>query len=239
MKFNYNNPAWLQGAGRSGKANTLFYITSLIDNNEIVFANTKLGVFADNVQYSTDNAVTWEQLSDDLTITLNKGETVYFRNETGQVYSSAMSNKIVTTSGEYSVGGDITALFYRGVALPIYAFKEAFKGDEFIVDASALVLKSKTLAKYCYNSMFSGCTGLTAAPELPATALAEYCYSSMFYGCTGLSEITCLAESTANSATESWLDGVTETGTFTQAAGADFWEDGASGIPTGWTVIEQ
>ena len=186
MKFNYNNPAWLQVAGRSGKANTLFYITSLADNNDIVFANTKLGVFANNVQYSTDNAVTWEQLSGDLTITLNNGETVYFRNATGQVYSSAMSNKIVITSDEYAVGGDITALFYPGVALPMYAFKDAFFDDGLIVDASALVLKSKTLAESCYNYMFSECTGLTAAPELPATALAESCYSSMFYHCTGL-----------------------------------------------------
>ena len=34
--------------------------------------------------------------------------------------------------------------------------------------------------------MFSGCTGLTTAPELPATKLASYCYSDMFYYCTGL-----------------------------------------------------
>jgi hypothetical protein len=30
--------------------------------------------------------------------------------------------------------------------------------------------------------MFSYCTSLTTAPELPATTLAEYCYESMFYG---------------------------------------------------------
>jgi len=34
--------------------------------------------------------------------------------------------------------------------------------------------------------MFYGCTGLTTAPELPATTLASNCYSSMFNGCTGL-----------------------------------------------------
>ena len=32
--------------------------------------------------------------------------------------------------------------------------------------------------------MFSGCTGLTQAPSLPATTLAEYCYEFMFSGCT-------------------------------------------------------
>ena len=34
--------------------------------------------------------------------------------------------------------------------------------------------------------MFSGCTGLTQAPALPATTLASNCYNSMFYGCTGI-----------------------------------------------------
>ena len=47
-------------------------------------------------------------------------------------------------------------------------------------------LEQTTLADHCYNSMFSGCTGLTSAPELPATTLAANCYSSMFRGCTGL-----------------------------------------------------
>ena len=43
-----------------------------------------------------------------------------------------------------------------------------------------------TLASNCYGYMFSGCTGLTSAPKLPATTLAEGCYSNMFNGCTGL-----------------------------------------------------
>lgn len=32
--------------------------------------------------------------------------------------------------------------------------------------------------------MFSGCTGLQTAPDLPATTLARGCYYSMFNGCT-------------------------------------------------------
>ena len=38
-------------------------------------------------------------------------------------------------------------------------------------------------------SMFSGCTGLTQAPELPATTLASNCYSGMFKNCTSLTEV--------------------------------------------------
>lgn len=39
---------------------------------------------------------------------------------------------------------------------------------------------------YCYYSMFSACTSLTTAPELPATKLAGSCYYFMFDGCTSL-----------------------------------------------------
>ena len=38
----------------------------------------------------------------------------------------------------------------------------------------------------CYFSMFEGCTGLTAAPVLPASTVGESCYNRMFMGCTGL-----------------------------------------------------
>ena len=48
-------------------------------------------------------------------------------------------------------------------------------------------LPATTLASNCYESMFYGCTGLTTAPSiLPATTLDDYCYNSMFNGCTSL-----------------------------------------------------
>ena len=53
-----------------------------------------------------------------------------------------------------------------------------------------------TLAKNCYTHMFSGCTGLTQAPSLPATTLADSCYTGMFYGCTGLTQAPALPATT-------------------------------------------
>ena len=47
-------------------------------------------------------------------------------------------------------------------------------------------LPATTLAEYCYHLMFNGCTGLTTAPKLPATTLVRSCYKEMFSGCTGL-----------------------------------------------------
>ena len=47
-------------------------------------------------------------------------------------------------------------------------------------------LPATTLALGCYNSMFSGCTSLIKAPTLPATTLAKSCYKYMFRNCTSL-----------------------------------------------------
>ena len=49
-------------------------------------------------------------------------------------------------------------------------------------------LPATTLANSCYYYMFSGCSSLTTAPDLPATTLANSCYESMFYGCTSLTQ---------------------------------------------------
>ena len=55
----------------------------------------------------------------------------------------------------------------------------------------ALALPATELTEYCYSQMFSGCTHLTVAPELPTGeddngVLQEGCYQGMFEGCTSL-----------------------------------------------------
>jgi len=103
---------------------------------------------------------------------------------------------------------------------------------------AAPTLPATQLANYCYQRMFQGCTSLTAAPALPATTLATGCYYNMFRGCTSLNSITCLATNLgATNTTSNWLNGVATSGTFTKAANAN-WEEGASGIPSGWNVVD-
>ena len=99
-------------------------------------------------------------------------------------------------------------------------------------------LPANTLARLCYSYMFFGCTSLTKAPELPATTLVERCYEGMFSGCANLASVTCLAKTTAQDATQTWLSTVAPTGSFTRPADADFWTTDANGIPSGWTVID-
>ena len=100
-------------------------------------------------------------------------------------------------------------------------------------------LPATTLASYCYDCMFAYCTSLITAPELTATTLAESCYSSMFSGCSNLNYIKCLATDRKGiNCIQYWVSEVASTGTFVKAAGT-YWPTSTSGIPEGWTVIEE
>ena len=99
-------------------------------------------------------------------------------------------------------------------------------------------LNATILQPRCYQHMFFGCTSLKTAPELPATTLATYCYAYMFQNCTSLSYIKCLATNISASYSHAyWLYNVASTGTFVKPASMYSWPANASGIPSGWTVV--
>ena len=75
-----------------------------------------------------------------------------------------------------------------------YCYQSMFQGCTTL--ATAPELPATTLDKYCYQYMFSDCTTLTTAPELPATTLAADCYSSMFAGCITLTTAPSLPATT-------------------------------------------
>lgn len=147
-------------------------------------------------------------------------------------------------------------------------FKDIFTVCK-VTDASNLILPATTLTPFCYENMFVSCQDLEVAPELPATALkmscyqgmfsncrkltkapdlnasalTSSCYSVMFLGCLSLNYVKCLAENpslspTYASGTWQYLMMVSPTGTFVKKAGVE-WPTGDSGIPSGWTVIEE
>ena len=86
--------------------------------------------------------------------------------------------------------GDIRTLIdytaYKTVATGNCRFISLFKGCSVLT--SAPELPATALKDECYNSMFEGCTSLTKAPDLPATELKTRCYEAMFKGCTKLTE---------------------------------------------------
>lgn len=100
---------------------------------------------------------------------------------------------------------------------------------------SATELPATTLQVYCYNSMYSQCTALTQAPILSASTLPEGSYQYMFSGCSSLTEVHCYATNiSALRCTNNWVNGVSSTGDFYGKAEAG-WSTGESGIPSVWT----
>ena len=99
------------------------------------------------------------------------------------------------------------------------------------------VLPATTLAWWCYESMFRDCTSLTTAPELVAETTAHNCYEQMFNGCTSLNYIKMMALSGGGG--HYWVWNVSATGTFVKSASNTTIGFGVSGIPSGWTVIDE
>lgn len=101
---------------------------------------------------------------------------------------------------------------------------------------TAPVLPATTLAPYCYGDMFYWCINLTTSPILPATTLVERCYTTMFQYCRSLNDVTSYANTINGLSLNSWLDGVSSTGTF-HKLGTYNYPSGKNGIPSGWTVV--
>jgi hypothetical protein len=120
--------------------------------------------------------------------------------------------------------------------LATYCYQNMFYGCTNLTTAPEL--PATTLISNCYRSMFAYCTGLTTAPELPATTLTESCYTYMFEGCTKLNYIKMLAtDISARSCLNYWVGGVASTGTFVKNPAMTTLPTGTSGIPSGWTVV--
>ena len=106
----------------------------------------------------------------------------------------------------------------------------------------APALPATSLAETCYKGMFIGCTSLTEVPILSATRLGIRCYWQMFSGCSSLNEVYCKIPSSYNTeymstCADSWLYNVSSTGTFYTNADANWSSGSVSGIPEGWTRV--
>ena len=132
-----------------------------------------------------------------------------------------------------------TAPELPATALYDECYMDMFNGCTSLKTVQA-TLPATELKNSCYYNMFYGCTSLTTAPILPAATLADYCYRNMFFGCRKLNYIKCLATNiSATYCVTYWVNNVASTGTFVKAASMNDWDSGESGIPTGWTVINE
>ena len=139
--------------------------------------------------YHSFDGITW--LTTPKTLSMGNNTLVYFRNDSKKISTDRSHLKIKLDSNA-RVGGDISSITNMGRD----CCSELFRDNQYLTDASQLILPWATLTDYCYNYMFYNCTSLTSAPVLPATTLANRCYRDMFYGCTNLTTAPVLSATT-------------------------------------------
>jgi len=119
------------------------------------------------------------------------------------------------------------------------SFDKMFTGCSNLVNINIPVLPDATGKSNCFQYMFLNCASITKAPVLTAATLPNNAYRQMFKGCSNLNYIKCLATNiSATNSHENWVSGVSATGTFVRHPDMASWAINASGIPSGWTILE-
>lgn len=154
-------------------------------------SSVKLIFSTDEFEYNL-NGNEWLDYSSNTVINLPKiNNYVEFRIKG---YASQSRCPQFTFTGIIELAGNIFSLYnqYYYAESVYYTlssdyFREAFFNCTQIVDASALILPSRSLeADYAYSCMFRKCSNLIYPPELPAENVYNYAYESMFSLCTSL-----------------------------------------------------
>ena len=207
--YTANSPSGIPTGWVENK-NEYFYIENKYNGANKIYLKTitsyskpDTGEFAKTIQYSKDKK-TWTTIDlnyeytvggtplttvTNLTLSLNKGEKVYFRNDNGYfcyMGSSGRHSHMFSSDENIKVGGNIKSLLnykdMNGTKLKKGCFNNMFSGAEYLSDAKNLILNDMNLAESCYHSLFENCHSLTNAPVLPATTLVRKCYLQMFKG---------------------------------------------------------
>ena len=161
--------------------------------NYLTFKSLEDGTFqfTNAINYSVDNGTTWIELAaDTATPTIITGNKIMWKAELTP--GDHVSIGSFSSTGQFDVEGNIMSLLYgdefigqTDLTNKSFAFANLFINCK-LINAKHLLLPTTILASYCYNSMFSNCSSLTTAPELPAITLAGSCYENMFNNCTSL-----------------------------------------------------
>ena len=140
------------------------YLTFKSPNSFTLAVNDTTKHWNGTLEYSTD-ASTWTAWNGRTTLssaTKGSSNVLYLRGTGNSVITGSINYRWVLTGSDIRCIGNIENLL-----------------DYATVKAG----NHPTMANYCYFYMFSDCTSLTQAPDLPATTLADYCYYAMFWNC--------------------------------------------------------
>ena len=173
-----NNYFWIEFENTGGEVSGL--------SGEMYVGGIKIDIY-----YSFD-ANTWTAVDSTGVVSLGTNRLVYLKNETKLLIYQDSGNVIRHTrigfNSNAKIGGDLSSMTEIGRygEAGQDGCEELFYENEYLTDASELILPWDTLVLNCYHSMFYGCRNLIAAPVLPATTLAYMCYAYMFNGCASL-----------------------------------------------------
>lgn len=177
--------------------NHVHYNPSIWAEKYLTFVAKEDGIFtffatqsSNVISYSTDEGKTWTEGNN---IEVNNGDRVMWKGTMSPSASPSYGIGSFTSTANFDVQGNPMSLLFgdnfkgqTNLTGKDYAFYKLFYENTKVVNAENLSLPATTLANYCYNYMFYGCTNLVNTPELPATTLATYCYEKMFQNCTSL-----------------------------------------------------
>ena len=153
-------------------------------------------------EYCIDGDGEWKSLSSGTTTSsINSGQTISIRASLTPTSSNGIGT--FTISKKCNVRGNAMSLLFGdngkdnySLSNKSYAFYRLFYNATNLISVSENFLPATTLATYCYQYTFDGCTSLTSAPKLPATTLQQYCYQYMFRGCSSLTTAPVLPATT-------------------------------------------
>lgn len=173
------------------------YLTfDILSPGTIVWKTQTSASSARTISYSI-NGGEWNEITSSYngeSFNVNVGDKVRFKgNNTAYNLSpgNSQSNLFSASTSSFNIEGNIMSLISGDSFIDASTiqsngtFQALFAGTK-VVNAKNLILPPITMKKYTYSNMFSGCTSLITAPELPATTLAESCYNGMFKGCVSL-----------------------------------------------------
>ena len=136
------------------------------------------------------NDLPWKEYTIGTVLDLNKDEYVFFKalEDVGGFSSSAGDCYYFQMEGKIAASGNVMWLVDptgKSKTIPCeHCFDCLFSNCSALTHAPELPATQLTYS--CYYQMFYNCTSLKVAPQLPATQLTDSCYSGMFYNCTSL-----------------------------------------------------
>lgn len=170
-------------------------------NKYLTFEALESGTFqfTNAVNYSLNDGATWTELPANTdTPTLATGDRISWKATLTPNSTDGIGT--FSSSGSYNAMGNPLSLrlgdnFVGVTTMPnvTYIFYKLFADSTGLVYANKLKLPCLLIRDYCYKNMFTGCTNLVEAPDLPAIkrAASSYtlslgCYYGMFYNCSSL-----------------------------------------------------